>query len=425
MTMPNPYILTLISLLSAILLGGTGTSFLSVDRRKPELLIKEGGISALLLPIFISNPSVFVTSVLLGYFLALVVFILSMAEITAPFLDQLVIPVQILIQSFLALFIAAFTIFLARLSIFRVNPETSLRYLAIPSLLVYLLFFLFSVLILAILNLLYRPFAGKRQNIRKDGFFFTYTLPEFYSPLNLADSMKVSTLEEEPEVRIFQNALEFSKVKARDVMVPRNEIEALEVASGLEELKKKFIDSGYSKILVYEESIDNMIGYVSSKELFKNPAGIRSALVGLSVVPETMQINKLLQNLIRERRSIALVVDEYGGTSGIVTLEDIMEEIFGEIEDEHDTPEFVERQINEREFILSGRLEIDYLNEKYHLNIPETEDYDTLAGFIIFHHQNIPKLNTRVIVNNLQMRILKVSPARVDLVHITRSEAEK
>jgi len=258
----------------------------------------------------------------------------------------------------------------------------------------------------------------------KERFFYNFALPEFHSTVSGTETSKDSSDKEEPEIRIFQNALEFSKLKVRDCMVPRNEIEALDVNSNLYELRKKFIDTGYSKILIYDDIIDNMIGYISSKELFKNPESIRSNLVSLSIVPESMQINKLLSNLIKERRSIALVVDEYGGTSGIVTLEDIMEEIFGEIEDEHDTQEFVERQVNENEFILAGRLEIDYLNEKYNFNIPETEDYDTLAGFIIYHFENIPKLNTRVIVGALHMRILKVSQTKIELVHVRFDEAD-
>lgn len=282
----------------------------------------------------------------------------------------------------------------------------------------------FAILLLFAVNLLSRLILSFKEDFSKKNFFHRFMIPEFHSPFINPVSENENYENEEPEIKIFQNALEFSKLKVRDCMVPRNEIEALEANSNLNELLQKFIETGYSKILVYEETIDNITGYISSKELFKNPESIKSNLVTLSIVPESMQINKLLRNLIKERRSIALVVDEYGGTSGIVTLEDIMEEIFGEIEDEHDTQEFIERQVNENEFVLSGRLEIDYINEKYRLNIPETEDYDTLAGFIIFHYENIPKLNTRVIVNDLHMRILKVSQTRVELVHVERKNTE-
>jgi len=281
-----------------------------------------------------------------------------------------------------------------------------------------------AIVLLIIINFISRLILSFDENFSKKKFFRRFLMPEFHSPFINPDSVNENYENEEPEIKIFHNALEFSKLKVRDCMVPRNEIEALEASSSLNDLLQKFIESGYSKILVYEETIDNIIGYISSKELFKNPESIKSNLVSLSIVPESMQINKLLRNLIKERRSIALVVDEYGGTSGIVTLEDIMEEIFGEIEDEHDTQEFIERQVNENEFVLSGRLEIDYLNEKYKFNIPETDEYDTLAGFVIFHYENIPKLNTRVIVNELHMRMLKVSQTRVELVHVERKYTE-
>jgi len=280
------------------------------------------------------------------------------------------------------------------------------------------------IVIIAIIYLVSRYILRLNDTYSRERFFFNFSLPEFHSTNSGSDSSKDKAENEEPEIKIFQNALEFSRLKVRDCMVPRNEIVALEAGSNLKDLQEEFIESGYSKILIYDETIDNIIGYISSKELFKNPESIKSILVSLSVVPETMQINKLLRNLIKERRSIAVVVDEYGGTSGIVTLEDIMEEIFGEIEDEHDTQEFVERQVNENVFILSGRLEIDYLNKKYKFNIPETDDYDTLAGFIIFHYENIPKLNTRVIVNDLHMRILKVSQTRIELVRVEQCLAE-
>jgi putative hemolysin len=284
---------------------------------------------------------------------------------------------------------------------------------------IYLVFAL-AIVILSIVFLISRYLLRLNDTVSKEKFFYNFSIPGFRPNYSKDESDSEKSADEDPEIKIFQNALEFSKLKVRDCMVPRNEIVALDVTSNLNELREKFIESGYSKILVYDVNIDNIIGYISSKELYKSPESIRSILVSLSIVPESMQINKLLSILIKERRSIALVVDEYGGTSGIVTLEDIMEEIFGEIEDEHDTQEFIERQVNDSVFILSGRLEIDYLNEKYKLNIPETEDYDTLAGFVIFHYANIPKLNTRVIVNDLHMRILKVSQTRIELVRIER-----
>ena len=227
--------------------------------------------------------------------------------------------------------------------------------------------------------------------------------------------------EEIVEMKIFQNTLEFSKLKVRDCMVPRTDITAIEVNSSLNKLREKVIKTGYSKILVFDDSIDNITGYVNSKDLFKHPDSIRAIQVPLSFVPETMQVNVLFNKLIKERKSIALVVDEYGGTSGIITLEDIMEEIFGEIEDEHDIPEFIEKQISENEFIFSARIETDYINEKYNLDIPESEEYDTLAGYIIYHYENIPKPNTRIMINPFQIRILKVSQTRIELIHLKKN----
>ncbi len=421
-------ILILASLLLAIFFGGLGSSFLSVDRLNHVKDNKTSGISELILSIFVSKPGIFVTSMFWGYLLSLIAFTLAFVGITDNFLSHYLHiasgPILRLIQLVSALIILSLTLVLLRQTVFRVYPVAVLKVLALPALLFYLAFFLFSFTILTLSRLISRTFLRINDIPGREDFFHRFTIPEFYSPFSINNAVSEGSDDEEPEVKIFHNALEFSKLKVRDCMVPRNEIEGLEVSSNLLELRDKFIESGYSKILVYEETIDNIIGYISSKELFKNPESIKSSLVNLSIVPESMQINKLLHNLIKERRSIALVVDEYGGTSGIVTLEDIMEEIFGEIEDEHDTQEFVERQVNEREFILSGRLEIDYLNEKYKLNIPETEDYDTLAGYIIFHYENIPKLNTNVTLGNLRMRMLKVSQIRIELVHVTRKDPE-
>jgi CBS domain containing-hemolysin-like protein len=223
----------------------------------------------------------------------------------------------------------------------------------------------------------------------------------------------------EHEIKIFQNALDFSTVKLRDCMIPRTDIVAVDENALIEELKQKFIDTGVSKIIVYNEDIDNVIGYVHSKELFKNPPSIQSMINQLTFVPETMSGNRMMQLFMQERRSIAIVVDEYGGTAGLLTLEDLIEEIFGEIEDEHDKDNLVERQINENEYLLSGRLEIEYLNETFHLNIPEKDDYDTLAGFILYHHLNLPLAGEVIKIEHFTFIIRKTGNTRIDLVQMT------
>ena len=227
-----------------------------------------------------------------------------------------------------------------------------------------------------------------------------------------------SNSEEKDEIKLFQNALDFSNVKVRDCMIPRTEIVAIKLDSTVEELSQQFIESGFSKILVYKDNIDNMVGYVTSKELFRNPPTIKSMMIEISYIPETMQANKLLKKFIQEHKSVAVVVDEFGGISGMLTIEDIMEEIFGEIDDEHDIDEFIEKNPEEGQYIFSGRLEIDYLNEKYNLDLPESEEYDTLAGYIIYQYQSIPKLNDKIITGQYEFRILKVSRTRIDLVQL-------
>jgi CBS domain containing-hemolysin-like protein len=421
----NTYTALILFLLLTAFFGGVGSAFLSVNRNKTDKKERGTGLSSFLIPLFLSNPAVFLTSILLGYFISLCLFVLSFTGIFSV-IPGVSSPLVTVILQIIALFlILAFTVLLLRMSIFRTRPEAAMKFFSIPALIGYMVLFLPGLVIVWFVTFISRFILGIRGNIRKEGYFFDFSHPEYFSPFLIDDAVRESDEEEEPELKIFQNVLEFSKIKVRDCMVPRNEIACLDINSTIEELREQFIESGYSKILVYQDTIDNMIGYISSKELFKCPESIGAGLVSLSVVPETMQINKLFRSLIKERRSIALVVDEYGGTSGIVTLEDIMEEIFGEIEDEHDTQDFIERQVNENEFILSGRLEIDYLNEKYRLGIPETEDYDTLAGYIIFHYSNIPKLNTNVRVGDLHMRMLKVSQTKIELVHVSRVRSEE
>jgi CBS domain containing-hemolysin-like protein len=223
----------------------------------------------------------------------------------------------------------------------------------------------------------------------------------------------------ETEVKLFKNALDFSKAKLRDIMVPRTEIEMLDVNSSMSDLRQKFVETGYSRIIFYEENVDNIVGYVHSSVLFQNPESIKPHITNVLIVPESMPASKLLSTFIKEHRSIAIVVDEFGGTSGMVTSEDILEEIFGEIEDEHDTTDIIERKISDSEYVLSGRSEIDLLNEKYFINLPETEEFETLAGFILYYHESIPKINSVITIGKFQIKILKASNTKIELVKLT------
>ncbi|NDK19026.1 MAG: CBS domain-containing protein, partial [Zetaproteobacteria bacterium] len=227
------------------------------------------------------------------------------------------------------------------------------------------------------------------------------------------------------EIQIFQNALEFQNVRAREVMIPRTEIIAVDVSESINTIKKEFVETGLSKILVYKNNLDEIIGYVHSFELFKNPKSIRSILLPVEFVPETMMINVAMDILIKKRKSIAIVLDEYGGTSGIITVEDIIEELFGEIEDEHDSSELLEVKINDHEFNFSARLEVDYLIETYNLELPEDEAYETLGGLIVYHTEKIPVKGEIIELAPFQFTILKVSHTKIEEIHLKVLSQEK
>jgi CBS domain containing-hemolysin-like protein len=281
---------------------------------------------------------------------------------------------------------------------------------------VILISILFAASVTWILNQLSRMIFGKRYPVRNRQAFALVNIDHWYTETQ--KNPKKEENKEYQELVFFHNAMLFSQVRIRDCMIPRTEIEAIDINASIEDLQNKFISTGYSKIIVYSEAIDNVVGFISSKQLFKHPVTIEEKISQISFVPETMPANKLLHEFMQYHRSIAVVVDEYGGTSGIVTLEDIMEEIFGEIEDEHDTDDLVEKQINPDEFILSSRLEIEYLNFKYGLNFPESEDYDTLAGFILYRHHSLPKPSDKITIDSYSFKILKVSNTRIELVYL-------
>ncbi len=224
--------------------------------------------------------------------------------------------------------------------------------------------------------------------------------------------------EVDSEIQIFQNALDFDNVKAREIMIPRTEVVAVDINDTITNLKKLFIETGYSKIIVYKESLDNILGYVHAFELFKKPKSIKSIILPVELVPESMMINNVLNILTKKKRSMSVVLDEFGGTSGVITVEDIVVELFGEIIDEHDTVELLENKINDREFEFSARLEVDYLNETYNLNLIENEGYETLGGFIVYFHEDIPKEGEIIEIDNLHFKMLKVDSSKIMEVYL-------
>ena len=425
----SPYLVIIISLLFSAFFSGMEIAFISSNRLKIELDKKHGLFSSSIVSIFTSNPGYFIATMLIGNNISLVIYGIYMAGILEGLLlyrfyitnEIALLSIQTLLSTLIILVTGEFL----PKTLFRIRPNITLNLFSVPVFIFYIILYPITVFTIWLTNAILRFGLRMKIQVFKDSRKPVFGMVDIDYLLSQTNSASTDSNDEKPELKIFQNTLEFSKLKVRDCMIPRTDITAIEVNSSLDQLREKVTETGYSKILVYADSIDNITGYINSKDLLKKPGSIHSIESPLSIIPESMQVNNLFRKLIREQKSIALVVDEYGGTSGIITLEDIMEEIFGEIEDEHDTPEFVERQINENEFIFSGRIEIDYLNEKYTIGIPENEEYDTLAGFIIYHYENIPKLNTRIVIDPFQIRILKVSQTRIQLIHLKILNARK
>ncbi len=365
----------------------------------------------------------FNATLVVGYILAFVSFGIAAASLSEPFLKSrietgwLITLVQILLS---AVFLLLFVEFLPR-SLARLSPNPVLSFFTRPLALFYLLLLPLSAPVIALARVLMRIMNGKKGNTNEETRVFSKIDLDHFVRVN--DSTPATEEKEvEKEVILFRNALDFSKVKLREIMVPRNEIEVLDINSGIETLRKKFVETGYSRILFYEGNKDNIVGYVHTSAIFQKAREIKPFLKNVLIVPETMAANHLLSKFIREHRSIALVVDEFGGTAGLVTSEDILEEIFGEIEDEHDTNDFTGKKISDKQYILSGRFEIDDLNEKYNLGIPESDEYETLAGFILFNHESIPRANSIVRIGRMSFKILKATLTKIELVHLTLSD---
>jgi CBS domain containing-hemolysin-like protein len=407
-----------ISVLFSAFFSGMEIAFIASNKLRIELEKKQRTFNSRILSVFTRNPGQYVVTMLIGNNIALVIFGIVMAIILEPLIvrftssDISILIIQTIISTLIILFFAEFL----PKALFRINPNGFLTLFSLPVLFFYMIFYPVSKITISLSHFILRTFfnikiSGKPEN----KVFHKVDLDHLVSEGQVTRDAED---EEALNIKIFQNALDFSNIKLRECMIPRTEIIALEKNSSIDELRQTFIDTGLSKILIYRDSIDNIIGYANLKDLFKNPKSIESKLVKVSMVPETMPANKLLELFVEEKKNIAVVVDEFGGTSGMVTIEDILEEIFGEIEDEHDSSELVEKQISEHEFLLSGRLEIDYLNEKYKLEIPEKDDYETLAGFILYQHESIPNLNQLIKIDHFIFKIMRVSETKVELVNL-------
>ncbi len=407
----------LVSLAFSAFFSGMEISYVSANKLRFELDKKDKSLTSKILDIFFHNPNQFISTMLVGNNIALVVYGLQMAILLEPwiarFVDQeaLIVLIQSIISTILILFTGEFI----PKTIFKIDPNFFLRLFALPLYIIYILLYPISKLSV-LLSFLTLRIAGVK-NLKDTG---VYTLGKVDLDYFIRQSIEDAPLDSEmdTEVKIFQNALEFSNVKVRDCIVPRTEIVACDQNVSTDELRSRFIETGFSKILIYEDNIDNIIGYIHSSELFKHPDNWREQLCKVSIVPETMAANRLMRVLMQEKKSLAVVVDEFGGTSGIVTLEDLVEEIFGEIEDEHDKKREVARIISENEYLLSGRMEIDTLNEMFDLDLPESDDYVTIAGLILHYYQKFPKLNESIEYGKYTFKIVKATATKIELIRM-------
>lgn len=422
--MQTELIIIVVSILFSAFFSGMEIAFVSANKLHIELEKKREGFIPKILGILTQKSSKFITTMLVGNNIALVVYSYFMGELlmfwfqqalptNITFFNYLLNDVSLLTQTVISTIIILITAEFLPKAIFRIYANEMLKLFVVPAYIFYLLFYFLTGFITKISNFfLYVFFKTKENESQKE--FSKEELGNYIS-----EQLDGGNKEEDvdSEIQIFQNALEFHKVKAREIMVPRTEIKAVDIHETVTNLRELFIDTGYSKILVYKNSLDDILGYVNAFELFKKPRTIKSILLPVEFVPESMIINDVLNSLMKKRKSIAVVVDEYGGTSGIITVEDVVEELFGEIEDEHDTQELLEEKINDKEYEFSARLEVDYLNEEYNLDISKEEAYETLGGFIIHHTETIPKENDILQVENFYIKILTASATKIDNIY--------
>ena len=419
------YIIVIISLIFSAFFEGMEIAYVSSNKISIEIEKKKNNISSKILSKLTSNPSKFIVSMLIGTNLALVVYGYFMGDILMDIFKQLLkfnFPIaevllndfNLLSQTIISTIIILMTAQFLPKVFFQIYSFKFLKFFSIPAYFFYLSFYYISDFVLWITNLILKFFFKTqgdkvKLSISKDDLG------------NYIDEQIDASSEDQPidnEVQIFQNALDFSDSKARDIMVPRIELYSLEIHDYVSKLREIFVSTGFTKILIYKNTIDDIIGYVHAHDLFKNPKTIKSMLLPVEFVPESILIKDLLSILTKKRKSIAIILDEYGGTSGMITVEDIVEELFGEIDDEFDVSDLIEIQLEADNYNFSARLEVDYINEQYNLDLPESEDYGTLGGLIVHYTEEIPKLGEEVIIEKYLFKIIDVSDTKINTVSL-------
>jgi putative hemolysin len=395
-------------------------AFISSNKIYLEIEKKQDNFLSQVLTKLTEKPSQFIATMLIGKISALVVYGFFTGELLMRWISlsgyQFSNFSNLLLQTLLSAFFVLITSEFLPKVFFQIYANSLIKFFAIPAYVFYLLFYFISTFIMWISNTVLKFFFKTEGD----------QVPLFFSKMELGDYIteQMSSVEDhetvDSEIQIFQNALEFSGVKARDIMTPRTEISAVDVLDSIEDLKDLFIETGYSKIMVFQNSPDDIIGYVHSFELFKKPKTIKSGLIPVEFVPETIFIKEVMDLLTKKRKSVAVVLDEYGGTAGIITIEDIVEELFGEIEDEHDSEEeLIEKEIEEGAFLFSARLDVEYLNQTYKLNIPESDSYGTLGGFIVDFVKEIPQKGAQITIGTFQFIIEEATNKKIELVKMT------
>lgn len=412
----------LVALFFSALFSGLEIAFVQADRLRFEMDVERQTFSSRLLARFFRNPNIYLSTMLVGNNIALVLYSTMMARFIEYLLAKipdfsisnefLLVLIETLVSTAIVIVVAEYL----PKTLFRVNPNRKLNIFAFPIWLIYIILYPISLFTTWLSRIILRLFGVRIDKEHTAKAFSKVDLDYF-----VQSGLQGNTDDGEPdsEVRIFQNVLDFSNVKTRDCMVPRNEICAVEKGVSWNALRERFIETGYSKILVYEEDMDHMIGYIHSSELFRHKDDWREHIQAVPFVPETLAAQKLMKQLMARKKSIAVVVDEFGGTSGIVSLEDIIEEILGEIEDEHDVPNLIAKETDDG-WLLSGRMEIDRVNEMFGLDIPESDEYMTIGGLILSKAKGFPKVNEKIEAGNYCLRILKKGETKIELVELTR-----
>ena len=411
------WLIIIISIILSAFFSGMEIAFVSSNKLRLELATKESGFSSNILTIFNNNPSKYITAMLVGNNIVLVIYGIFMAKVLeSPIRDYVssefvVLIFQTLISTLLILFVAEFL----PKTLFRIVNYKALKTFALPLIIFYYLFYPIGFVTVTIATKLIRLFSKKGVD---------YTIEDrAFSKIDIEDILEASKSDNKEtnsahELRIFQNAMDFSSIKLRECIIPRNKIIAVPSTIEISELRDKFIESGHSNILVYKDSIDEIEAYVNVKDIFKNPQKARNIMRQVLIVPETMSAKKLFEKLIQSNKSLAVVVDEFGSTSGMVTVEDIMEEIFGEFQDEHDAPELNVQITADGNFIMSGRQEVDVFNDEFGFDLSESDEYETIAGYILFHTGNFPKENSTITINDndnkFKFKILKIQDTRIE-----------